>query len=241
MTTKKSVNLKSKKTLGIILVGGVVLGGIIYGITRNSKRDLGILFVAAPSGSLGYTFTPYAIGGVAPYTAAWDFGDGQTSTESKPTHTYLTAGTYNVELTVTDSTGKTATATHGLNLTSNGNAVLTSPTGEIVSYIPTVFKTEPVTPLDERLAKLGITYTNTSVTWKGVTYSLRQQPLPYPIVPTARNPFWGNLTMAQIKADCAVAGENWNMLPEELRNIIAEAQQEMYQDYAATQTSALGG
>lgn len=32
----------------------------------------------------------------------WDFGDGQTSTETNPQHTYSEAGDYNVSLTVTD-------------------------------------------------------------------------------------------------------------------------------------------
>ncbi|WP_417357185.1 S8 family serine peptidase [Gallaecimonas pentaromativorans] len=35
----------------------------------------------------------------------WDFGDGTTSVEASPSQSYLEAGTYNVSLTVTDSTG----------------------------------------------------------------------------------------------------------------------------------------
>ena len=35
----------------------------------------------------------------------WDFGDGDTSTNQNPTHTYETAGTYTVSLTVTDEVG----------------------------------------------------------------------------------------------------------------------------------------
>ena len=34
---------------------------------------------------------------------SWDFGDGNTSTEQNPSHTYASAGTYTVELTVTDN------------------------------------------------------------------------------------------------------------------------------------------
>lgn len=41
----------------------------------------------------------------------WDFGDGATSTEADPVHTYTRAGTFTVTLTVTDDDGDTGTAT----------------------------------------------------------------------------------------------------------------------------------
>ena len=41
----------------------------------------------------------------------WDFGDGNTSTEQNPVHTYGAPGTYTVTLTVTDDEGFTHTAT----------------------------------------------------------------------------------------------------------------------------------
>ncbi|MGP3971753.1 PQQ-dependent sugar dehydrogenase [Streptomyces sp. 6N223] len=43
-------------------------------------------------------------------TYAWDFGDGGSSTEANPTHTYTENGEYTATLTVTDATGLTATA-----------------------------------------------------------------------------------------------------------------------------------
>ncbi|MDI5942503.1 PKD domain-containing protein, partial [Micromonospora sp. DH15] len=43
-------------------------------------------------------------------TYAWKFGDGQTSTEANPTHTYATAGDYTAQLTVTNPSGRTAVA-----------------------------------------------------------------------------------------------------------------------------------
>ncbi|MEW1587773.1 ThuA domain-containing protein [Micromonospora vinacea] len=43
-------------------------------------------------------------------TYAWAFGDGQTSTEANPTHTYATAGNYTAQLTVTNPKGRTAVA-----------------------------------------------------------------------------------------------------------------------------------
>ena len=48
-------------------------------------------------------------------TFSWDFGDGATSTEANPTHTFNTAGTYNVRLTATDSTGKSGSSTVVIN------------------------------------------------------------------------------------------------------------------------------
>ncbi|MEU8376827.1 ThuA domain-containing protein [Micromonospora sp. NPDC048894] len=43
-------------------------------------------------------------------TYAWKFGDGQTSTEANPTHTYTAAGDYTAQLTVTNPKGRTAVA-----------------------------------------------------------------------------------------------------------------------------------
>ena len=50
-----------------------------------------------------------ADGSVASY--AWDFGDGTTSTDADPQHTYTTVGAKAVSLTVTDDEGATDTAT----------------------------------------------------------------------------------------------------------------------------------
>ncbi|MDE2270551.1 MAG: PKD domain-containing protein [Xanthomonadaceae bacterium] len=51
---------------------------------------------------------------------AWTFGDGGTSTAQNPSHTFASANTYNVTLTVTDSrNGKTSSMTHAVNITSS--------------------------------------------------------------------------------------------------------------------------
>lgn len=62
---------------------------------------------AAP---LTVQFTGGATGGEAPYSYAWTFGDGSSSTQQNPTHTYTAAGDYAAELTVTDGAGDSATS-----------------------------------------------------------------------------------------------------------------------------------
>lgn len=42
-------------------------------------------------------------------TYLWDFGDGNTSTEVSPSHSFYSSGTYTVSLTATDEAGKSAT------------------------------------------------------------------------------------------------------------------------------------
>lgn len=53
------------------------------------------------------TFTDTSAPGSASITSwAWSFGDGQTSTARNPVHTYTTAGTYSVTLSVASSAGQ---------------------------------------------------------------------------------------------------------------------------------------
>ena len=57
------------------------------------------------------TLTGLAFGGVPPYNYHWDFGDGNTSTEISPTHTYTAAGNYTATFTIIDHQGNTSTDT----------------------------------------------------------------------------------------------------------------------------------
>lgn len=54
------------------------------------------------------------IGSIASW--AWTFGDGGTSTQQNPSHTYAGPGTYNVSLTITDNAGCTNTYAHPITI-----------------------------------------------------------------------------------------------------------------------------
>src|SRR5262249_5320257 len=47
----------------------------------------------------------------AGFTYSWNFGDGTTSSQNTPSHTYAATGTYSVAVTVTDKDGGQGTAT----------------------------------------------------------------------------------------------------------------------------------
>ncbi|TQV82929.1 pre-peptidase C-terminal domain-containing protein [Aliikangiella coralliicola] len=57
-------------------------------------------------------------GSIASY--AWNFGDSNTGTGANASHTYSTAGTYNVQLTVTDNQGATNTTSKSITVTGGG-------------------------------------------------------------------------------------------------------------------------
>ena len=72
----------------------------------TSISNTSALFIASPiTGFYPQTvgFTDQSIGNITSWL--WDFGDGQTSTEQNPSHTYLDTGTYTVALTVSGPNG----------------------------------------------------------------------------------------------------------------------------------------
>lgn len=83
-------------------------------------------FSATPtSGCVPLTvqFTDLSTAGSSAITAwLWDFGDGNTGTQQNPSHTYTSAGNFNVTLRVTTNAGCSRTATMS-NLIQVGNGV----------------------------------------------------------------------------------------------------------------------
>ncbi len=89
--------------------------------------------VTAGCGSLAVQFTDQSTGPVAFWL--WDFGDGATSNEQNPSHTYAAAGNYTVKLTITNSVNWSSTETKSdyiqIGVLTTAAFIASSTTGEI--------------------------------------------------------------------------------------------------------------
>jgi PKD repeat protein len=106
------------------LVGLVILLAalVMPGVTASDSTQSGYINVGAgPVAQFTAQYPPYSTVptlvsftdsslGSLPMTYQWSFGDGATSTDQNPTHSYIQRGTYTVSLTVTNQYG-TSTAT----------------------------------------------------------------------------------------------------------------------------------
>jgi PKD repeat protein len=86
----------------------------------NSKTRVAYINVAAPPLAPGADFTASPLSGTAPLNVqfndqstgspsawAWSFGDGVTSSQRNPSHTYTAAGSFSITLTVSNAAGQT--------------------------------------------------------------------------------------------------------------------------------------
>jgi PKD repeat protein len=80
----------------------------------DASRTLSTLTLSAQgnvtrgTAPLTVTFTATPLGGLPPYSYAWSFGDGASSSLPGPAHSYSAAGNYTATLTVRDSGGRVA-------------------------------------------------------------------------------------------------------------------------------------
>lgn len=80
---------------------------------------------------LAVAFSAVAWGGVPDYFFAWSFGDGGVSSLQDPSHEFDVAGTYEVQVTVTDGSGTTAVASLNISVEPSLLGVTVTPGGPI--------------------------------------------------------------------------------------------------------------
>jgi PKD repeat protein len=102
-------------TLTTIGPGGQTKAQAQITVTRKPDAPVAAFTPSATSGTAPFqvTFANQSTGQITTYL--WEFGDGQTSADQNPSHTYAQPGTYTVTLTVTGPGG-----------TSNAKAALTA-------------------------------------------------------------------------------------------------------------------
>ena len=89
--------------------GSMNIDAITFG-SASQPSTLAAAFTASPTSGpapLQVRFTDTSTG--APTSWSWSFGDGETSVEQHPSHTYSSPGTYTVSLSVRDASGESRT------------------------------------------------------------------------------------------------------------------------------------
>lgn len=114
-------------------------------VTIPSDQPVAAFSVSPVNGVAGVTLFTFTDRSTGPITGrVWTFGDGTTSTQQNPTHTYATPGVFTVSLTVTNGS---------VSSTASRNVVLTSPDAPVAanfSFLPASPSTiDSVTFLDE--------------------------------------------------------------------------------------------
>ncbi len=119
-------------------------------ISAQFSQDQNISYIGKP-----IQFTNRSIGKVDLRDYLWNFGDGTTSTEQNPLHTYTDAGTYTVSLTINGSSVEEKTESVHI-LPNRGDTYLSADGGDFESNTLD-FATERISGTEFKLGKSSIT------------------------------------------------------------------------------------
>jgi PKD repeat protein len=101
--------------------------------------------------------------GTGAITYEWNFGDGQTSTEASPAHTYSNAGSYDVVLSSRDETGCERSTTHKIFAGNEGGVQFTTSPDPVCPGRPVKFTATSTDPIASYLWTFGNGKTSTEI------------------------------------------------------------------------------
>ena len=96
----------------ILLIVLIITGVLTSSCEKEDTNPLEACFVASEERKAGIPIDFSTSCTLNASSYHWDFGDGQTSTDGYPSHTYNSGGDYAVTLTVANSNGDTDDVTH---------------------------------------------------------------------------------------------------------------------------------
>ncbi len=119
---------------------------VVSGLAVTATASPGAMDLGMPT-----SFSSTVLGGSPPFSYAWDFGDGNTSTGTSPTHDYGRTGVFTVRLSVTDTLGTSGSAWANVTVASLPTVTITdnpssASIGQSVQFSSSVFGgTRPIT------------------------------------------------------------------------------------------------